>query len=463
MIAKRRSSVLALAVAATLAGEAGAQVAGSKATPLADALELPDRLTLKGSVRLRYEFIDGQARTGFNSADDLFSIRTVISARYGADWIEFGADLFDSRAYFADAGTPLSTGDVNTFELISAYVRLTADDLAGEGTRASLTLGRQIAPLGSKRLLGAEDYRNTLNAYVGARADLEFGAGTSAKIFYLLPQNRRPDGFDDLLNNRVAFDGQNFDTEVFGGFFATPNPLFDGTLESIIVRFVERDGDDRATRDRRLTTAGLRLFRDPKPGKAAYDVEGFWQVGTVSASLSPTAPSLEAAAWFLHAEAGYQWDAQAKPYVAIEFDHASGDRPGGKFSRFDTLFGMRRTDLAPAGLFNAIGRANLTSLGVRFETAPSKRFDTMLAWRGLWLASPTDAFSTTGVRDPAGGSGDFGGHLVDARVRWWVKPDLLRVEADYVYLAKGRFLETAPNAPSPIDTRYLSLNLTGFF
>ena len=463
MIAKCRNSVIALALAAALSGEAGAQVAESKATPLADALKLPDRLTLKGSMRLRYEFIDGQARAGFNSADDLFSMRTVISAQYDAGWIGFGADLYDSRAYFADAGTPLSTGDVNTFELVSAYVRLSVDDFVGEGTRASLTLGRQIVPLGSKRLLGAEDYRNTLNAYVGARADLEFGGRARAKLFYLLPQNRRPDDFGDLLNNRVAFDGQNFETEVVGGFFTAPNPLFDGTLEAIVVRFAEQDREDLATRDRHLTTAGMRLFRDPKAGKAAYDIEGFWQGGSISASTSSAAPTLDVAAWFLHAEAGYQWDAFAKPYVAIEFDHASGDKPGGKFSRFDTLFGMRRTDLAPAGLFNAIGRTNLTSLGVRFETAPSKQFDTMLAWRGLWLASPTDSFSTTGVRDATGLSGDFGGHLLDARVRWWVKPDILRLEADYIYLAKGRFLETAPNAPSPIDTRYLSLNLTGFF
>ncbi len=444
-------------------GPAAAQVAESKATPLADALGLAERFSLKGSMRLRYEFIDGQARAGFNSSDDLFSMRTVISALYAAGWIDFGADLYDSRSYFAGDGAPLSTGDVNTFELVSAFVRLKADDILGEGTDVSLTLGRQIVPLGSKRLLGAEDYRNTLNAYVGARADVKFGKDASAAAFYLLPLIRRPDSFDDIIDNRVAFDGQNFDTQVYGGFYAGPNPLFDGRIEAIAVRFVERDGLEAATRDRRLMTAGLRAFRDPSPGKLAYDVEGFWQTGTVSASAAPTAATLDARAWFLHAEAGYQWDAAIRPYVAFEFDHATGDGPDAKFSRFDTLFGMRRSDLAPAGLFNAIGRTNTTSLGARLETAPGKRLDTLLAWRALWLASPTDAFSTTGVRDPSGLSGDFGGHLIDARVRWWVKPDILRFEADYIYLAKGRFLETAPNAPSPIDTRYLSLNLTGFF
>lgn len=459
VLVRLSGALLALAAAAP----AAAQVAESTATPLSDALSLPEGFSLKGSIRLRYEFIDGQPRAGFNSADDLFSLRTVVSARYDAGWIGFGADLFDSRSYFADAGTPLSTSDVNSLELVSAFVKLRARDVLGDGTSASLTLGRQIVPFGSKRLLGAEDYRNTLNAYVGARADVTFSKDAVASLFYLLPQIRRPDGFDDLSANRVGFDGQNFDTQVFGAFYAAPNPLFDGKIEAIAVRFIERDRPEMATRDRRLTTAGLRAFRDPAPGKAAYDVEGFWQTGTVSATAAPAAPALDVSAWFLHAEAGYQWDTPIKPYLAVEFDHATGDGPEARFTRFDTLFGMRRTDFAPAGLFNAIGRANTTSLGVRFETAPSKRFDTLLAWRALWLASPTDAFSTTGVRDPSGLSGDFGGHLLDARARWWVKPGILRLEADYIYLAKGRFLETAPNASSPIDTRYLSLNLTGFF
>jgi len=461
--ASSQLSCLIIVAAIVSAGPAAAQVAESKATPLADALNLSERLTLKGSTRLRYEFIDGQPRAGFNVADDLVSLRTVVSAQYDAGWIAFGADLFDSRAYGADAGTPLSTGDVNTFELVSAYARLTAKGLLGEGSSASLTLGRQIVPLGSKRLLGAEDYRNTLNAYTGARADVRLAKGAGATLFYLLPQTRRPDDFDALLNNRVAFDGQNFDTRIYGGFAAAPVAAIGGKAEAIAVRYEERDGANAPTRDRRLTTLGLRLFRDPAPGKAAFDVEGFWQTGETSASAAPAAATLDVAAWFLHAEAGYQWDIEAKPYVAVEFDHATGDRQGGKFNRFDTLFGMRRVDLAPAGLFNAIGRANITSAGVRVETAPSKRFDTLVAYRSLWLASATDAFSTTGVRDPSGASGDFGGHLIDVRLRYWLKQDLLRAEADYIYLAKGGFLETAPNAPSPIDTRYLSLNLTAFF
>src|SRR5690349_19442713 len=81
-----------------------------------------DGLSINGSVRLRYETIEGQARAGFDSSDTLFNIRTQILAEYHGDGIRVGAELFDSRAYGADAGTPISTNEVNTFELVQAYV-----------------------------------------------------------------------------------------------------------------------------------------------------------------------------------------------------------------------------------------------------------------------------------------------------------------------------------------------------
>lgn len=71
--------------------------------------------------------------------------------------------------------------------------------------------------------------------------------------------------------------------------------------------------------------------------------------------------------------------------------------------------------------------------------------------------------TTSGLRDSTGLSGGFAGHQVEARLRHWLVQDALRLEVDALYLAKGRFLRTAPGAPRNGDTRYLSLNLTAFF
>src|SRR3546814_15575078 len=58
-------------------------------------------------------------------------------------------------------------------------------------------------------------------------------------------------------------------------------------------------------------------------------------------------------------DAGYSFGGSWKPRLSLEFDRASGDRRGGRQGRFDTLFGMRRADLAPAGLYNALARTNI--------------------------------------------------------------------------------------------------------
>ncbi|MFN5821288.1 MAG: alginate export family protein, partial [Novosphingobium sp.] len=120
-------------------------------------------------------------------------------------------------------------------------------------------------------------------------------------------------------------------------------------------------------------------------------------------------------------------------------------------------------DLAPAGLYNANGRTNIVTPGVRFEAAPSKRLDFFASYRAMWLASATDAFATTGVRDPLGRTGRFAGHQLEGRVRWWAVPKRLQLEIDALTLIKGHFLQGAPNAPAGGDTRYISFNATAHF
>jgi hypothetical protein len=192
-------------------------------------------------------------------------------------------------------------------------------------------------------------------------------------------------------------------------------------------------------------------------------VEAFYQTGAISTSLASAAPRQRVSANFIHADIGYSFPGPWQMRLSAEFDRASGDRPGGKFGRFDTLFGMRRADLAPSGLYNAIGRANIVTPGVRVEIAPGKRVDAFAGYRAMWLAADRDSFSTTGVRDPSGGSGGFAGHQLDMRVRYWLVPKRLRFEFDGVLLFKGGFLRDAPNAPAGKTTRYASFNLSASF
>ena len=91
---------------------------------------------------------------------------------------------------------------------------------------------------------------------------------------------------------------------------------------------------------------------------------------------------------------------------------------------------------------------------------PDKRTDAILGLRPLFLASATDSFATTSVVDVAGTAGHHAGTQIEARVRRFLVPDKLRLSVGAAYLAKGRFLRDAANAPDTGDTTYGFVELT---
>ena len=198
-------------------------------------------------------------------------------------------------------------------------------------------------------------------------------------------------------------------------------------------------------------------------GSVDYEIEGIYQLGKASASTSRLAARLPVDANFIHADLGYSFPGDAKLRLSAEYDYASGDRGNGKYTRFDTLFGMRRADFGPGGIYSAVGRSNISTAGIRAEIAPSSRLDAFATYHALRLASRTDAFSTTGIRDVAGRSGQFAGHQIEGRLRYWLVPKLLRGEVNAMLLSKGQFLRTAPNALQTGNTHYLATGLTATF
>ena len=420
------------------------------------------RLEISATERVRVEAIDGQARAGVNSADELLNFRTTLLAAYDAGTVKFAAELWDSRVYGANRGTPISTNEVNTLELVQAYAEARLGDIAGPGSTMTVQAGRFLLNLGSRRLVAADDYRNTTNGYTGLRADLAWRSGWKATAIYTLPQQRRPDDLGSLLDNELGGDREGRDLVLWGAVVSRAKAWGPAMVEASFFHLGERDRPARPTRDRSLDTASLRLFREPAPSRFDGEMEAIAQRGQASPSVAATAPRQRVAAWFVHADAGYTFPGGWKPRVAIEYDHASGDGRGGRYGRFDTLFGMRRADLAPSGLYNAIARTNIASPGVRIEAVPSARIDVFASYRPMWLASRYDAFSSTAVRDASGRSGRFAGHQLDSRIRHRITPGLM-LEADLVLLAKGRFLRDAPNAPPKRWTRYLSLNAVAIF
>jgi hypothetical protein len=430
------------------------------ATPGSASEGVASPLKLSGSIRVRQEELDGQYRPGFDNHDDVLVMRSSVFAEWDTGTWRFGGELFDSRAYDTDPGSALTANDVDTFEPVQAYVAGDFDAPFGKGSAATVQAGRFTMNLGSRRLIASDDFRNTPQGYTGLRADMKFAGKRSVTLFYVLPQQHRPDGFASLRDNEVKLDHEGRDQQLWGALVSRAG-LPGGLLaEAGFVRFVEHDTPGRPTRNRGLTNLSARLMRDASPGKWDYELEGIAQSGSVRTGTAVNAARLSVHSHFVHADLGYTLAGSWKPHINIEWDYASGDDPGGNYGRFDTLFGMRRSELAPSGIYGAIGRTNLNALGLRLEGAPTKRLDVLATWKWLWAADRHDSFSTTGIRDASGSSGSFAGQQFDGRLRYWFVPQRLRAEVNAVWLMRGRLLQRAPNASPHGDTHYGTAAIT---
>jgi hypothetical protein len=448
------ASLLALTLAASPA------LADDKPWTLQQAAGDPDDFKISASVRTRYEALGDQFRPSLDKTDDLVTIRSTLIAEYDGGPIRIGGELVDARAYFGDAGSSISTGEVNALEPIQAYVGADLGPLFGKGSSATVDAGRFVLDLGSRRLVARNDFANATTAFTGAKFEWHGRAKERLVVFYTYVQQRLPDDKPSLLGNKVKFDHEGDDLVFWGAFFNKPKIAGSANLDVYLYALDEGDRPTHATRDRHIFTPGFRLFRDPAAGQLDYQLEYAYQFGHISTSSTPGAPRQDVSAHTLHAELGYQFAGSWQPRLSAFYDFGSGDGPGGKYSRFDGLFGTRTSDWGPGGLFGPLGRSNISSPGFRLEAKPSKRLDGFVAYRAAWLANAHDSFASTGVKDAAGTSGKFAGHQVWARARYWLVPKMLRWETGGAVLFNGRFLRNAPNANRFGDAVYGYTDLT---
>ncbi|AWI91808.1 alginate export family protein [Methylobacterium sp. DM1] len=435
------------------------------------ALGEPENWRISGSFRPRVEGIANQFRPvpTFAANDILNSYLTTLHVEYGVKGpVRMGVELFDSRGYFQQRNSSAFTTEINALEPGQAYLNFDTGDVGGDGSKSSLTVGRFTKNIGSRRLVSRQQFRNTINAYTGVTFDWQGANRDKFTALWVMPHTRLPDDVNGILDNGIEFDRESLNLQLFGASYTFAD-ILGGTFELYGYGLYEQDSGTGLrsvqTRDRRLFTPGLRLARRPQVGAFDYDFEAIYQTGLARETASAAdLRDLTVSAYFVHAEVGYTFDHEWKPRLSLHYDHASGDRNNdGKFTRFDTLFGARRFEYGPTGLYGPVQRANLISPSIRAEITPSKVWDAFIAYRPLWLESATDTFAATLIRDRTGRSGTFAGHQIEGRLRYWIIPNEMILDTGLAYLAKGDFLRNAPNAPDTGDTFYGYFNTTVFF
>ena len=413
---------------------------------------LPERISLSVEHRTRFEHNDEQYDVGRSGDESVLIFRTLVDGRFSlSDHLTVGAELQDSRTIYRN-DTKLGTDIVNAVELLRAYVELEMSEMWG-GTLTT-QVGRITMNVGSRRLVARSRFRNTINAFNGV--DLRWKTSDDAELraFWTMPLKRQPAQERRLRDNDVVFDRESLDVQLWGVFAGADLERI-GRGELYTFGLHEDSTNDGRTRNRILYTPGFRISRPPAPGRLDYELETVFQTGRSRASTSSN-QTLTHFAHFHHAEVGYSFDARWSPRVVLQYDYASGDdKPGdGNNERFDTLFGARRFEYGPTGIYGAFARSNINTPGIRIQLEPMSWLQGFLAYRAFWLASDRDAWTTTGLRDPRGKSGSFVGSQLEFRIRWKLLPGNLMLETGYAHLFAGEFIKDAPNASHRGNSNY---------
>lgn len=458
---------LAASAATAFAGTVHAQAAGAADQPwtLGEAADLPDWLTVTGSFRARYESLSNHFRVGASENDQLVSYRTTLFAEARGERIRAGIEVFDSRAYGSDAGGTVGTGEVNVFEPVQAYLGIDLGESIGGG-KSDLVLGRFTFDLGSRRLVGRNNFRNTTNAFTGALFTREGSSGDTLTAFYSVPQTRLPADKTSILDNEFELDEESGEILFWGAFYERPKFTGDVAAEFYIFGLNEDDSDTVQTTNRQLYTPGARFYTTPAKSAWDWEVEGTWQFGDTRASTSPAdTTDLDVSAYFLHADLGYTFDAPWQPRLEVNWNYATGDDEAGddEWNRFDSLYGPRRPDFGPTGIFGALSRVNINAPGIKLDVKPNSRWDGFVEYKGVWLADENDRFDRGRQADPLGESGSFAGHYLQFRARYWIVPKSVRLDFGAAALLEGEFLQDAPNATGNGDSTYGYADITWTF
>jgi hypothetical protein len=385
-------------------------------------------IDLGAEFRARYEHRSGAAATDFQNEDgQLGRNRIYIGMRELLDPFRFRFELLDARVY--DGDIPENTGNTNEIEVQQLLVELYQDAIFGSDLPLSARFGRQTMDLVDRRLVNRTRFGNVAPEFDGFR--LRLGTDQTpieANAFAVMPAVRRLSQLDLMDDEAWLFGGT--------ATFRTASPACN--LSPYLLVLSENPRPERAS-DREFATYGLHTFGDIPGGRFDYDLDVAGQTGEVS--------GVDHQAWAGHAELGYRpetpWFSRA--WISFNYATGDGDTTDGKSQAFDPLFGDRAEFYGYAQLFSW---SNMINPGAHVDFKPAPGWLLRFNYRAYWLADDAGGISGVKVPNPGGGSGDFIGQALEAKVAWNPLPKIT-LEAAGSYLFEGDYLDAAlPGSPN---------------
>ena len=391
-------------------------------------LRLPDWLDLGFENRTRFESYDHPWRAsqaiGNGRTDAQVAMRSRVRIGLGGDGpVKLLFEGQDSRSFMdKDFGDFRDTTTVNEFDVLQLVGSLTVHNVFGTGLRTDVHFGRMTMDFGRRRLIARNDYRNTTNSFDGFHWQIAQDKTWRIRAFATQPVVRDDVRLDQQYHN-LLFWGTYLESKHFPWFQVDAYYL--GLNDQRV---------PNGTTHRTYTTAGGRLYKDNKPGELDYEIETTWQTGHRGIT--------DHFAHFQHLDVGYTFNTPWIPRLLFHFDYASGDHKPGDSQNdgFDTLFGARRFEYGPTGIWGPHSRTNLISPGWRLIVTPAPNVIMQVKHRVWYLAQDRDFFGASGLRDTTGNAGTSLGHDVELRAQYAVTTNL-DFDFGYVHWFKGSYFD----------------------
>lgn len=407
-------------------------------------LGMPEGLDGMLEQRTRYESFDTPWQKGQAGGQDQIPLQTVLWLEGHHDGYRAGFEFWDARQFGAEPRWPVNNTMVNVGNFAQLYGAWSTTRLADSSLGLEAKAGRMTLDLGSRRLVARNVYRNTTNAFTGLQLRLrDPETRWQVQVFANQPVQRLPTDKSQLQNNDWAWD-QELPGSVFTGAIADTEALPWAIRAELYLYYLSENAD--STLNRELYTPGLRLYRQPTQGEFDFEAETVGQTGAARPSKSARA-RMDVQAFYEHVQAGYTFDLPWDPRILFQYDYATGGSQGDTSHSFDTLFGARRWEYGPTGIFGPFSRNNINSPGARLFVIPHRDLTAFLAYRAWWMADAQAPWQAADLWDPTGKAGDFMGQTVEFATRW--EPhDNIALEAGWTALTKGEFAKTALGAPA---------------
>ena len=397
------------------------------------ALHLPDWVDLGFENRTRFESYDhpwrSNQRIGGGGTDAQLLLRSRARVGLGGNGpFRFLFEGQDSRALSSDEpGDFKNVNTINQFDILQLFGAVSLNNVGGSGLRTDLHFGRMTMDFGMRRYVARNDFRNTTNAFDGVHWQISEGETWRFRAFLVEP----------VIRDQVQLDKETARSVFWGAYVESAHvPWF--SVNAYYFWLNDQQLTNKALQ-RTYNTYGLRLFKLPAINEFDYEFEGAVQTGHLG--------TVKHFAYNPNVEAGYTFNLPWTPRFVAQYTYSSGSRtPGGsQDGNFDILFGVRRFDLNPTGLWSAFARSNISAPGWRLILTPADNLVLTVKQRFWYLAESTAAFSGNGLQDPTGRSGNYLGHDVELRAQWapfWAMRQNMDFDFGYVHWFKGSYFDS---------------------